>query len=663
VNRGLAWLCAGAALAVGIVRDAWPWMVDDAFISLRYAQRLVDGAGLTWTDGERVEGYSNLLWVLLTAALGALGIDWLVAVRLLGIGCLAGTFAILLWSELLPRSTAARLAVVLLASLDTTSVWTIGGLEPPLLLLLLSLAMAALRSALVRPAEDAGRRALLLAGTALGLVCWTRPDGPLWSVVAAGTVWVTCGADAAHRWRRVTWLALPPVLAFAAQLMFRLAYYGTWLPNTGHAKLMLLDEAWRQGVDYVRTSAAGIRALLVPALLGLLRARAPATRPIVLFAAAGTALWWLYVATTGGDAFPRGRMLAPSLAPLTVLAAHGLDVVARRGRRGPLLAALLAVAAIGVARFDAERSRDRTEQPLPTWHWLGYGAGEWLRAAFGAARPLLAIDAAGAVPFASRLPCVDMLGLCDRTIATTPPLPGQHFLAGHSRGNGAYVLARRPDLVMFHFPPGMPAPRWVSGLQMWTDPAFLRDYRIVQFAAEPMDLPGATVRDLRLTLWARLDGVVGVERSAERIRIPGWWLGSFRQPMALFPPTQSDPPDLDAERAALMRRGVEWWQATALPGVLRAGEVVGEVRRPGRHALSGLMVPAGRYRLRVEASAPGGRVSLAADAHCRIESVDDTWQVIPTATAPPTVDVVYEAPAGTALPHTVTAVELLVLPR
>ena len=63
-------LLAVSLLALGVFRDVLPWIVDDAFISLRYADRLVAGEGLTWTDGERVEGYSNLLWVLATALLG-----------------------------------------------------------------------------------------------------------------------------------------------------------------------------------------------------------------------------------------------------------------------------------------------------------------------------------------------------------------------------------------------------------------------------------------------------------------------------------------------------------------------------------------------------------------------------------------------------------------
>ncbi len=43
---------AGVALLLGI-RDYPHFFVDDAFISLRYADRLLEGKGLTYTDGER----------------------------------------------------------------------------------------------------------------------------------------------------------------------------------------------------------------------------------------------------------------------------------------------------------------------------------------------------------------------------------------------------------------------------------------------------------------------------------------------------------------------------------------------------------------------------------------------------------------------------------
>jgi hypothetical protein len=41
-------------------------LFDDAMISMRYAKNLAHGAGLVWNpNGERVEGFTNPLWVLL----------------------------------------------------------------------------------------------------------------------------------------------------------------------------------------------------------------------------------------------------------------------------------------------------------------------------------------------------------------------------------------------------------------------------------------------------------------------------------------------------------------------------------------------------------------------------------------------------------------------
>ena len=51
----------------------WPLTIDDAYISLRYAHWLLEGEGLVYNPGERVEGFSNPTWVLLMAATLATG--------------------------------------------------------------------------------------------------------------------------------------------------------------------------------------------------------------------------------------------------------------------------------------------------------------------------------------------------------------------------------------------------------------------------------------------------------------------------------------------------------------------------------------------------------------------------------------------------------------
>ena len=58
---------------------------DDAFITFRYAENLFDGCGIRFNCGEeRVEGYSNFLWmVLLTLSLN-LSEEIVGSARLLG---------------------------------------------------------------------------------------------------------------------------------------------------------------------------------------------------------------------------------------------------------------------------------------------------------------------------------------------------------------------------------------------------------------------------------------------------------------------------------------------------------------------------------------------------------------------------------------------------
>jgi len=55
---------------------AWTrrFVQDDAFISFRYARNWVNGHGLVFNPGERVEGYTNFLWTLLCAL--PIKMDW-----------------------------------------------------------------------------------------------------------------------------------------------------------------------------------------------------------------------------------------------------------------------------------------------------------------------------------------------------------------------------------------------------------------------------------------------------------------------------------------------------------------------------------------------------------------------------------------------------------
>ncbi|HSC88405.1 MAG TPA: hypothetical protein VLC09_14080, partial [Polyangiaceae bacterium] len=135
---------AAAALALHEARYG-NFFTDDGFISLRYTARLLHGQGLTWDDYERVEGYSNLLWVLLCAIPGAVGVDLVQGARGLGFAATIASFAALVHivrPATLRAGLAAVVAVAFMLVSSSIAVWSTGGLEPPLLLALVLWALA-----------------------------------------------------------------------------------------------------------------------------------------------------------------------------------------------------------------------------------------------------------------------------------------------------------------------------------------------------------------------------------------------------------------------------------------------------------------------------------------------------------------------------------------
>ena len=91
------WLILGAFAVYGAVFIAktifvadgklYSALFDDAMISMTYARNLAQGLGPVWNPGERVEGYTNPLWVVFLAGIHLLPIpeNWIsLAVQIAG---------------------------------------------------------------------------------------------------------------------------------------------------------------------------------------------------------------------------------------------------------------------------------------------------------------------------------------------------------------------------------------------------------------------------------------------------------------------------------------------------------------------------------------------------------------------------------------------------
>ena len=480
----------------------------------------MEGSGLTWNDGlPRVEGYSNLLWLLAVAGLGALGLDLILAARLLGLACLAGVLALLTWrsgkgserpawQHLLP-------GLLLFALAAPVAAWAIGGLEQPLVALLLALAIPLCYR--LMESERPRAHTALAASLALGLLCLTRPDGPLFTMGALLAALLARRLAGRRMHARVLLLlACFPLLCSAGQLAFRVQYYGAWVPNTALVKLHFSIHHLLGGLKYVVHGLLALAPLSLAALLWLGRAGL-ARNPRALLLLVLTALWLGYVAVVGGDFFAAFRFFLPvlvffSFALVEAAREHGGRLAAwgrsRRYTAGAVVTTGLTLFLL-LQRYDSGSRHAAGED----WEWQGRAIALALRASFAAERPLLAVTAAGCLPYWSGLPCLDMLGLNDHYLPRHPPRDiGQGALA-HELGSADYVLSRRPDIVCFHV--GERVATFPSGLEMQARPEFQAAY-----VAVPLRLEAP--RPFTATLWFRRDSpLVGLRVRGGEIRVPG----------------------------------------------------------------------------------------------------------------------------------------------
>lgn len=508
-----------ALLAVGAVllwhaSFFFPFFSDDALISLRYTQRLCSGQGLTWTDGERVEGYTDLLWVLLNAPATCLGADPIKGARVLGVlGALMAIVGIGLRDDGRGLSTARLLSGSLMFALTMpVAVWAIGGLEQGFMVGPLALGLHLLRRSAAQP--EAAGRTTLGASALFGALCLLRADGPgLFLAASVGRY----AAPPAYRegWRGLLrWLSFP-VLMLGGQLLFRQAYYGEWVPNTAVAKVSLSWFRVQQGLEHVATGYLAIAVLAALALLGafwgLFKIPARALIPLSVAVA-----WPAYVALVGGDIFPGWRQLLPGMAPLGLLVADlGEGLLPRvrgyAGRAGlSLLWGGLLYGHWALQWHDSENKRAKAE----LWEWAGLPMGRALKATFAEQKPLLAVDAAGALPFWSELPALDMLGLNDKYIAHHPPPDFGRGVIGHELGDGDYVWERAPDLIAYCGAFGHERACFRSGRMLERKPGYRDAYQPMRVQAEPAG-PIAHI-------YVRREGRVGLRREGRDVIVPGY---------------------------------------------------------------------------------------------------------------------------------------------
>ena len=470
-----------------------PNTVDDAYITFRHTQHLLDGDGLTYNAGVAVLGTTSPAYALLLALAALLSGTRDLPVLALHLNALLDGAAVVVvalltrrlarFADLTYTTAPALLAAGLYAVSGRSVDFSTGGMETPLFMLILLVVVWLLAAG--RPVAAAG---------AAGMSVIVRPDG----LLLVPALLVAVALTDRKRLTRASIAATAPVLVAlgTAALVFgdplpaslRAKAAGIYALPADHALRYLLRHlaglAWPRvqlgrlapflpgaARDYLTLLAS----MLLPVTLMVFAGRAlrPA-RAMLLFVGLYTGLFW--VAFAAGNPFMMGWYYMPLELLYFLLFSLGLGWLA--GRLGPIpgpaIAVLLAALLLApqAARYDlagagASPLRIRSE-------WEKVRESDYRRVgadlmALTGGRATVASPEIGALGHAYSGAILDTAGLVSPEARAYYPLP-RELVALNQAVPPDLIADRQPEIVVF---------LEVFGRKgLLRDPRFARDYRL-----------------------------------------------------------------------------------------------------------------------------------------------------------------------------------------
>ena len=240
---------------------------DDAYIVARYAENFVDTGSLVFNLGERVCALTSPLHAIIEALLYALTGATLASYKILSLSLVLFSVGLMLWH--FSRCIYAQLVVATVVLLSPCVVlWTLGGMETPLLLCL-----ATLLSIAVSRSRRFGFGWLCFVSVVAGLCFVTRYDSVLFTAPLVLYAGVKSGST-----RKVAMAAALGAALPVCWILFSWIYYGDFLPTSFYVKTPRLGAVRiLQNADYLLKYLTAIGC--IPLLLFLLLE----SRPRLLF--------------------------------------------------------------------------------------------------------------------------------------------------------------------------------------------------------------------------------------------------------------------------------------------------------------------------------------------------------------------------------------------
>lgn len=209
-------------------------LFDDAMISMRYAHNLARGFGLVWNPGDApVEGFTNPLWVVFMAFFHLFPIPISkvsLAIQISGAIFLAINlyFVKKVVETLTSKPIVSYLAVGLTAFYVPLNNWGLQGMEVSLLVMLVTASTWLVLKREADPRFSPWPYLLLGVGTLVRIDMAV----PYLSILGFLTIF-----DARNRKSHLLYGIGLLVVFIGSQSLWRYSYYGEWLPNTYYLKM------------------------------------------------------------------------------------------------------------------------------------------------------------------------------------------------------------------------------------------------------------------------------------------------------------------------------------------------------------------------------------------------------------------------------------------
>lgn len=447
-------------------------LFDDGMISMKYAWNLAQGNGFVWNTFERVEGYTNPLWVLIMVPFNLL-MDKrfaVLAIQVLGIVILLG---IVYFSIHIARTTklvVARhrnlhsyLLALLLLTYYPLLYWTLMGMETGLLTLLIIISIYFM----LRYIGSHKLRDGYVMSLFLSLAYLTRPDSlPLALAIMGGSfIFLTSSIRKISLIKKFLGVLAFYFFVVAVHLLFRKYYYGELIPNTVTLKVLGLSTWFRieNGLGFIKPFLW--ESVLLIAFVGA--AVIFHSKKMKLFFFSLFLITCLYQIFVGGDSWNYWRFFVPIMPLLFILASAGIvesvhylfgKKIFRKIKRESLMWGACFLVVIGVSYVHNNRFIGQMifRESIFSVEYNAINTNFALRLK-EISKPNASVGViwAGAIPYYSERDGIDFLGKSDKYIAGLKPdltvftsVYGMKTLPGHNKYDLKYsILNLQPDVI------------------------------------------------------------------------------------------------------------------------------------------------------------------------------------------------------------------------